>query len=64
VTTTATGTATAPPCPGSKDLIAGGFSAPPTVRVFDGGFRGLGTWAASGAAYTGPGDVTAFGYCY
>ena len=56
-------TATAPACPGNTHLIAGGFSAPPTVRVFDGGFRGSDTWTASATPYTGAGDVTAIGYC-
>ncbi len=62
-TATATATSTAPPCPGGKQLIAGGYSAPGTVRVFDGGFRDLNTWTASASHYTAPGEVTAIGYC-
>ncbi len=63
-TPAATATATAPECPGKKKLIAGGFTAPPQVRVFDGGFRGLNTWTASAASYAGgTGAVTALGYC-
>ncbi|MGZ5419422.1 MAG: hypothetical protein ACXWES_02760 [Solirubrobacterales bacterium] len=62
-TPAAAATAAAPDCPGSKHLITGGYSAPPTVRIFEGGFRGPDTWVASAAAYTGAGDVIAFGYC-
>lgn len=58
-----TATATTPDCPGRTRLIAGGFSAPKTLRVFDGAFQGLGTWTASAAPYTGAGQITALGYC-
>jgi hypothetical protein len=59
----ATATATTPDCPGATRLIAGGFSAPKTVRVFDGAFQGFDTWTASAAPYTGAGQITALGYC-
>jgi hypothetical protein len=63
-TPAATATSTAPPCPAGRHLIAGGFSAPPSVRVFDGGFRDKNTWTASAASYNGgSGAVTALGYC-
>jgi hypothetical protein len=58
-----TGTATTPECPPGKRLIAGGFSAPSTLRIFDGAFNGFDSWTASAAPYTGGGQVTAFGYC-
>jgi hypothetical protein len=62
-TVAATATVATPHCPGRSRLIAGGFSAPKTVRVFDGGFLSLDTWTASAAPYTGAGEITAFGYC-
>lgn len=58
-----TATATTPDCPAGRRLIAGGFSAPSTVRVFDGAFLGFRTWKASAAPYTGSGQITALGYC-
>ncbi|MFN2612719.1 MAG: hypothetical protein ABR536_05040 [Solirubrobacterales bacterium] len=58
-----TATATTPDCPVGRRLVAGGFSAPKTVRVFDGAFLGVGTWTASAAPYTGAGEITALGYC-
>jgi hypothetical protein len=59
----ATATATTPDCPLGRRLVAGGFSAPSSVRVFDGAFLGFRTWTASAAAYTGSGQITALGYC-
>lgn len=58
-----TATTATPECPGAKQLIVGGFSAPSTVRVFDAGFQGTNTWTASAAPYTGAGEITALGYC-
>jgi hypothetical protein len=55
--------ATTPDCPAGKQLVAGGYSAPPTLRVFAGGFADLNHWAASAASYTGNGQITAYGYC-
>jgi len=63
VTPAAPATATAPECPGKSHLINGGYAAPPTVRIFEAGFRGPDTYVASAAAYTGTGTVTAIGYC-
>jgi hypothetical protein len=62
-TPAAVATAATPDCPGSKHLITGGYSAPPSVRIFEAGFRGPDTWIASASAYTGAGDVIALGYC-
>ncbi len=56
-------TTTTPDCPGGKKLIAGGYSAPPALRVFQGSFEGLDHWTAGAASYTGSGQITAFGYC-
>jgi hypothetical protein len=58
-----TATSTAPDCPGKSKLVAGGFSSPPGVLVFDGSFADLDTWRASAAPFTGSGAVTALGYC-
>jgi hypothetical protein len=57
------GTATTPACPGGKKLISGGFSAPASVRVYDGFFASLDSWTASAVSYTGVGEITALGYC-
>ncbi|MDX6617059.1 MAG: hypothetical protein QOD60_2150 [Solirubrobacterales bacterium] len=57
------GTATTPDCPPGKHLIAGGYNAPPTLRVFAGAFAGMDNWTASAASYTGSGQITAYGYC-
>jgi hypothetical protein len=54
---------TTPDCPAGKRLIAGGYSAPPALRVFEGAFAGLNNWTAGASSYTGSGQVTAFGYC-
>jgi hypothetical protein len=54
---------TTPDCPAGKQLIAGGYSAPPALRVFSGGFSDLNHWTASAAFYTGSGQLTALGYC-
>jgi hypothetical protein len=56
-------TTTTPDCPPGKQLIAGGYSAPPTLRVFAGAFAGMDNWTASAASYTGSGQITAYGYC-
>lgn len=63
VRTGTTATATTPDCPAGRRLVAGGFSAPSTVRIFDGAFLGFRTWTASAAPYTGAGQITALGYC-
>ena len=46
-------TTTTPDCPPGKKLIAGGYSAPPSLRVFQGAFEGLNNWTAGAASYTG-----------
>jgi hypothetical protein len=63
VTRGRTGTTTTPDCPAGRRLIAGGFSAPDTLRIFNGAFNDLNNWTASAASYTGNGQVTAYGYC-
>ena len=54
VTRGRTATATTPDCPADNRLIAGGFSAPATLRIFDGAFDGLNTWTASAAPIRAP----------
>ncbi len=59
------GTSVTPNCPRGKKLIAGGYTSSPdgSVRTYDGFFSSLNNWTASAVAYTGPGEITALGYC-
>jgi hypothetical protein len=54
----AAASAVAPPCPRRTQLIAGGFSGPGSIRIYDGGFAGKNAWTTSAVAY-GPGHLNA-----
>jgi hypothetical protein len=58
-------TATTPPCPRGRALIAGGFDLGGSFDALfaDGYFTRAGTWAATGYGWFGSAEVTAYGYC-
>jgi hypothetical protein len=58
-------TATTPPCPRGRALIAGGFSfgGSRDALFADGYFTRAGTWSATGYGWFGPAELTAYGYC-
>ncbi len=58
-------TATTPPCPAGRALIAGGFSfgGSHDALFADGAFTRRGTWSATGYGWFGSAELTAYGYC-
>jgi hypothetical protein len=58
-------TATTPPCPAGRALIAGGFSfgGSHDALFADGYFTRRGTWSATGYGWFGSAELTAYGYC-
>jgi hypothetical protein len=58
-------TATTPPCPAGRALIAGGFGfgGSHDALFADGYFTRKGTWSATGYGWFGSAELTAYGYC-
>ncbi len=58
-------TATTPPCPRGRALIAGGFSfgGSRDALFAEGYFTRTGTWSATGYGWFGSAELTAYGYC-
>jgi hypothetical protein len=58
-------TATTPPCPAGRALVAGGFSFGDSHDALfaDGYFTRVGTWSATAYGWFGSAELTAYGYC-